>query len=85
MPKAAGSRPATSEMSGCASLPPLSTGWPGGTNGVRLAPVTNQAPATMVKTQMATLTTTRRPVTFVTVPKPRTGGPLPEEPGGRSR
>src|SRR3712207_8528806 len=55
--------PATAWTSGWASPLSPSAGRPGGTNGVRLAPRTNQAPATITKTQTATLTTTSAPVT----------------------
>src|SRR3712207_427428 len=63
MPKATGSRPATTSTSGRARPLPPSAGCAGGTNGVRFAPRTNQAPATITNTQTATLTTTSAPVT----------------------
>src|SRR5690349_22926934 len=63
MPNAVGSMPATRPISGCFRPPSPAAPWPGGTNGVRLAPVTNHAPSTITKTQMATLTITSTPVT----------------------
>src|SRR3712207_8568850 len=52
--KTTGSMPAIAWMSGWASPLSPSAGRPSGTNGVRLAPRTNQAPATMTKDRKST-------------------------------
>jgi hypothetical protein len=62
-PNTTGSIPATAWINGWARPVPPSAGRLGGTNGVRLAPVTNQPPATTTNTHTATLTTTSALVT----------------------
>ena len=60
-PKTDGSSPKSACVTGCL-MPssPLPAGSAGGMNGVRLAALTKNSPATTTKTQMATLTSTSR-------------------------